>query len=194
MPFHIVQIEDNSPLRDVLRIALDAAEPGLVWAQFITGDAAVPYIQANAADIDLFIVDVHLHGYLSGLQLAFFIRSIHCPGFIVLTSAYGTPNQQVLSTLHSEFIAKPYHIPELTQNLYKYHIEKPNQSPESYIDAGTNSQRQHQGNHRSTELHLPATQPMRRATLSTKVATGEYKKVGVGSGLLHKLISKLRSL
>jgi len=35
---------------------------------------------------------------------------------------------------------------------------------------------------------------MRRATLPTKVATGVYKKAGVGSGLLNKLISKLRSL
>ena len=194
MSIHIVQIEDSSPLRDVLKIALDAADPELVLVQFVTGDEAVPYIQANATDIDLFIVDVHLSGFLSGLQLAFFIRAIHCPGFIVLTSGYGKPNQEILKTLQSEFVAKPWHIPELTQNLFKYHIEKANQSSEPYFDGRADTYRNDQFTGLSIEDKAPSTQHMRRVTLSRKVSTGECKKAVIGSGLLHRLISKMRSL
>ena len=191
---HIVHIEGKSPLRDVLQIALDAAEPDLVLAQFISGDEAVPYIQAHAAEIDLFIVDVCLPGYLSGLQLAFFIRAMQCPGTIVLTSGYGSPNQNALNALHSEFIPKPYHIPELTQNLAKYHIKQSSNELKPRLDVPTDSLSNDQANTRPTDIQSPASQQTRRFVLGRKVATGEHKKVVAGSGLLQKLISKVRSL
>jgi len=194
MPIHIVQIEGNDPMADVLKIALDAAEPELVLAQFITGDDAISYIRDHAADIDLFILDVRLPGYLTGLQLAAFIRAIHCPGFIVFTSGYGTPKREILNALRSEFIPKPWHIPELTQNLFKYHIEKTIQASslrdETPAKAITNFERYVP----SHDVHLSEAHPVRRAMLSRKVATSECKKPVLGSGLLHKLISKMRNL
>lgn len=194
MPMHIVQVEDNSPLRDILKIALDAAEPELVLAQFVTGDDAVSYIQVNAADIDLFILDVRLPGYLSGLQLAAFVRAIHCPGYIVLTSGYGSPSQKVLKAIGSEFVPKPWHIPELTENLFRYHIEKPTQASAPSVTLSSNANGTYRDNARSNVLQARAPERPHRVTLSRKVATSECRKAVAGSGLLHRLILKMRTL
>ncbi len=98
MPIHVVHIEDDRPLRDILRIALTATDSRINLHQFTTGGEALPYVEINRLAIDLFILDIRLPGSMNGLEIAKKIRELDCPGSIVLTSAYGTPNPELLES------------------------------------------------------------------------------------------------
>src|SRR3954464_14010142 len=89
MAMHVVHVEDESQFRSILGLAFQAAEPDIRLCQFASGDDALPYIQANAQHIDLFVLDIRLPGSMTGVQVAEHIRALNCPGYIVLTSAYG---------------------------------------------------------------------------------------------------------
>lgn len=116
---HVVQIEDDKPLKEILKVTLEAAEPKLNLHQFISGDEAIPYIRQNMETIDLIIVDIRLPGELNGVQIAELIRGLNYAGNMVLTSAYARPNSEVLKTLRSEFYPKPWHIIDITNKLLR---------------------------------------------------------------------------
>jgi DNA-binding response OmpR family regulator len=126
---HVVQIEDDRSLREILKVALQAVEPNITLRQFIAGDDAVAYIGQYAQTIDLFVIDLHLPGKVTGVQLAQTIRDLQCPGFIVLTSAYAPPEDDVLASLRSEYYPKPWHILEVTQKLLKYRLSNARNLP-----------------------------------------------------------------
>jgi CheY-like chemotaxis protein len=123
-PMSVVHVEDERPLRDILGIAFRAAEPGINLQQFTSGDEALGYIEANGTDIDLFVLDIRLPGTMNGVQIAQKVRDLHLPGYIVLTSAYQAPDPFLLSSLHSEYYPKPWHLFELTEKLLKYRLSK----------------------------------------------------------------------
>jgi two-component SAPR family response regulator len=116
---HVVQIEDDKPLKEILKVTLEAAEPKLKLNQFISGDEALPYIRQNLADIDLIIVDIRLPGELTGVQVAEIIRKLNYTGNLVLTSAYSRPNSDVLKSLQSDFYPKPWHIIDITNKILR---------------------------------------------------------------------------
>ena len=119
---HVVHIEDERPLRDILKIAFQATEPRINLFQFISGDEAMPYIQQHVHSIDLFVLDIRLPGTMSGLDIAHKIRALRCPGYVVLTSAYSPPDDTLLAALRCEYYPKPWHILDLTQKLLKYRL------------------------------------------------------------------------
>ena len=121
---NIVHVEDEKPLKDILRTTLAAFGPQIKITQFTTGDDALDYIQKNIAGIDLFILDIRLPGKLNGIQLAEKIREMDCAGSIVITSAFSRPTQQVLSELHCEYYRKPWHLSELMQKLLRFEALK----------------------------------------------------------------------
>src|SRR5688572_16646329 len=122
MSIHVVHVEDEKPLRNILGVALRTAEPGILLQQFGTGEDAIPYIENNAQTIDLFVLDVRLPGTMSGLQIAQKIRDINCPGHIVFTSAYSPPPHEFLEQMSAEYLPKPWHLVQLTEKLLKYKL------------------------------------------------------------------------
>jgi DNA-binding response OmpR family regulator len=132
-PIHVVHVEDERPLRDILGIAFRAAEPGITLKQFNSGDDAWSYIEANSNNIDLFVLDIRLPGTMTGVEIAKKVRDLHCPGYIVLTSAYQAPDHDILKTLHSEYYPKPWHLFELTEKLLKYRMNKPPAAPKAQV-------------------------------------------------------------
>ena len=106
----ILHLEDEGPLRDILRIALTSVDPKVEMTQFINSDEAVTYIEKNVNDIDLYILDIRVPGKLNGLELAQKIRALGSKGRIVMTSAYRRPSKEQLTELKSEWMAKPWHI------------------------------------------------------------------------------------
>jgi two-component SAPR family response regulator len=116
---HVVQIEDDKPLKEILKVTLEAAEPHLNLNQFISGDEALPYIRENLENIDLIIVDIRLPGELNGVQIAELIRKLNYKGNMVLTSAYSRPNSDVLKSLSSDFYPKPWHILDITNKILR---------------------------------------------------------------------------
>jgi len=114
---HIVHLEDESPLREILRVALIAAVPNANLKQFIDSDEAVAYIEANAEDIDLYILDIRVPGSMNGVEVAHKIREFGAPGVIAITSAYRAPDKSELDALKCEWFAKPWHIMEVLDKL-----------------------------------------------------------------------------
>jgi DNA-binding NtrC family response regulator len=121
---HVVQIEDDKPLKEILKVTLEAAEPKLNLNQFISGDEALPYIQQNLENIDLIIVDIRLPGNMNGIQIAEHIRQLNYKGNMVLTSAYSRPNSTTLKQLQSDFYPKPWHILDITNKILRLNLDK----------------------------------------------------------------------
>lgn len=122
MSIHIVHVEDDKPLKEILKVAFEAADPHVHLKQFISADDALPYLETNRYSIDLFILDIRIPGSMNGLQLAQKIRQLDCPGYIVLTSAYLRPSREMLTTLRAEYYAKPWHIYDITPKLLQYRL------------------------------------------------------------------------
>lgn len=117
---NIVHVEDEKPLKEILKTTLTTFDPNVKIVQFTTADEALIHITQNFATIDLFIIDIRLPGQLNGVQLAEKIRELKCPGNIVITSAFSRPSQQVLANLNCEYYRKPWHLTELVQKLQQY--------------------------------------------------------------------------
>ncbi len=122
---HVVHIEDDSLLRDILKRSFKHAEIPIDLHQFVCGDDALPYIQERRQAIDLFILDIRLPGELNGIQIAQRLREIGCPGSIILTSAYySSPDPNWLATLKVEYLPKPWYILEIMRKLEQYQLRK----------------------------------------------------------------------
>jgi len=84
------------------------------YAVDIAGDAPSAHEQAIANDYDLMIVDVLLPGF-SGLELCGRLRADGVTAPILMLTARGEPDQRVqgLDAGADDYLAKPYHFPEL---------------------------------------------------------------------------------
>jgi CheY-like chemotaxis protein len=120
----IVHIEDDRPLRDILRLSMELMDAKLILQQFVSGDEAFPYILQHKDDIDLFLLDIRLPGTLNGLEIAERLRcELHVPGHIVITSAYASPAPDVLRRLQAQYYPKPWHILDITPKLLQYKMK-----------------------------------------------------------------------
>src|SRR5689334_1294741 len=120
---HIVHIEDDRPLRDILKMSFTTVDSSINMQQFTSGDEALPYIEQHKHTIDLFILDFRLPGSMTGLQIAKKLREENCPGNIVLTSAFTINKSEVPSSLNIEILPKPWHIIEITPRLLQYRLD-----------------------------------------------------------------------
>ncbi len=119
MILHVLHLEDEASLREVLRSALRVIDldDEVQVEQFENSDDAVRHIEDFGPDIDLFILDIRVPGDLDGVGVARLIRQWGCPGVVVLSSAYTEPDEQLLSSLHAEWMPKPWRLDELGDTL-----------------------------------------------------------------------------
>jgi DNA-binding response OmpR family regulator len=113
----ILHLEDDGPLRDVLKVALQLREPECQVHQFIGSDEAMLFIERHIADIDLYVLDIRVPGKLNGVQVAQRIRELKSPAVVVITSAYKAPEKTLLQQLDCEWFPKPWHIMETSQRI-----------------------------------------------------------------------------
>ena len=125
MGTHIVNIDDDRSLRDVLRVAFQAIDPRVNLHQFGSGDEALPYIEQHIQNIDLFVIDMRLPGTMTGVQIAQKIRERNCSGRIILSSAFALPDPAMLRSLNVEYFPKPWHIMELAQKMGQQRFAMP---------------------------------------------------------------------
>lgn len=117
---NIVHVEDEKPLKDILRTTLAALDPNIKMVQFTTAEDALAYIEQNLTSIDLFILDIRLPGHMNGVQLAEKIRELKWSGNMVITSAFLRPSSEVMMKLNCEYYRKPWHLVELMHKLQNY--------------------------------------------------------------------------
>ena len=113
----IVHMEDESPLREIMNIALSSADPHLKIEQFNDSDSAIEFISQNIANITLFLLDVRVPGELNGIEVAEKIRELGSERPIVITSAYRKPKKVQLEGIKAQWMAKPWHIIDAPQVL-----------------------------------------------------------------------------
>jgi DNA-binding response OmpR family regulator len=113
----VLHLEDEAPLRDILKVALNASAPEMDVVQFISSDDAVRYIEQHTNDIAVFVLDIRVPGKVDGLGVARRIRDLHCDAPIVLTSAYQKPARELLTSLACEWMAKPWYLVEMPKKL-----------------------------------------------------------------------------
>ena len=111
----ILHLEDDGPLREIMQIALSAADPKLKMTQFIDSDAAIEYITANVDKITLYVLDVRVPGQLDGLGVAQKIRELGSKRPILVTSAYRKPDQEKMAAYNCKWMAKPWHLLDAPQ-------------------------------------------------------------------------------
>jgi DNA-binding response OmpR family regulator len=116
---HILHLEDDGPLREILAAAIKAAEPEAELHQFIRSDDAMQHAIDHGDSIDLFILDIRVPGSMNGLEVAQRLRDLKCSGTIVLTSAYRPPDQETLRKLECDWFPKPWHIFQTTSRVLK---------------------------------------------------------------------------
>lgn len=114
---HIVHLEDDGPLQEVLQISLRAANPNLTLKQFIDSDEMFTYTLSNIEDIDLFILDVRVFGSMNGIEVAKKIRQLNTNVPIIITSAFQKPSSDLLLSLNCQWYAKPWHIVDITRDM-----------------------------------------------------------------------------
>lgn len=136
---HIVHLEDESPMREILRVALMAAAPEVNLQQFISSDAAMEYAEKHMEEIDLFILDIRVPGKMNGLELGKSLRDLHSDAIIAITSAYRVPSKTEMDTYRLEWLAKPWHLMEVLDKLLPMirakHEAKPDTSSDVNSDA-----------------------------------------------------------
>lgn len=109
---HILHLEDDGPLREILHVALSAADPTIKLKQFISSDEAIAHIKAHLDTIDLFILDIRVPGSKNGIEVAEEIRRLGSSRPIIITSAFRKPEQHRLDSLNCTWMPKPWHILE----------------------------------------------------------------------------------
>jgi DNA-binding response OmpR family regulator len=114
---HIVHLEDESPMREILRVALMAASPGVNLQQFASSDAAMEYAEQHLNDVDLFILDIRVPGKMNGLEFGKALRDQHSDSIIAITSAYRAPSKAELESYKLEWLAKPWHLMDVLDKL-----------------------------------------------------------------------------
>jgi DNA-binding response OmpR family regulator len=113
----IIHLEDEGPLRDILKVALTSVDPEIEIRQFRNSDDAMVYIRHNWEAIDMLILDIRVPGSLDGLQTAEALRAEGFNATIILTSAHIRPTRDMLTALNCDWMPKPWHITEMTQKL-----------------------------------------------------------------------------
>src|SRR5690606_10624773 len=127
---HIVHLEDDGPLRDVLKVALQLRDPDCQVHQFIGSDDAISYIERNIDEIDLYVLDIRVPGKFNGVEVAQRIREMKSDAVIVITSAYRQPERALLEELNCQWFPKPWHIMETSHKIVKMSKEhKSSQRP-----------------------------------------------------------------
>ncbi len=120
----LLHLEDEGPLRDVFRSAINQLDDQVEVIQFISGDDAWEYIKENIDDISVFILDVRVPGKLDGMALAKQIRELGNTRPIVITSAYIKPDRLHMKDLQLEWMPKPLHILNLAQKILPWVQDK----------------------------------------------------------------------
>lgn len=113
----ILHLEDEGPLRDVFRLAITMFDDKIKLVQFENGEDAWEYTQASLKNIKVFVLDIRLPGEIDGLEVARLIRTAGSQRPIVVTSAFVTPQRNLMKELQLEWMPKPLHILNLVQKI-----------------------------------------------------------------------------
>jgi CheY-like chemotaxis protein len=104
---HVLHLEDEESLRDIVKTTLQILDADLRVVQFEDSDDALDYIHAHGSSIDLFLLDVRVPGSTDGVGVAKKVVATGCLGLIAFLSAYASPDSGTLRGISHVWLAKP---------------------------------------------------------------------------------------
>jgi DNA-binding NtrC family response regulator len=107
---NILHLEDDRHLLDIMETAIKAFIRRADIHQFVNSNQAVEFIEQAHRTVDIYILDIRVQGELNGIEVARSIRQVDPYTPIIITSAYQKPPRQVLSTLQSRWMEKPWYV------------------------------------------------------------------------------------
>jgi YesN/AraC family two-component response regulator len=117
MTLHVVQLEDEYLLRDILKCTIEAYDPRIILTQFADSDTIVDYLQGNTIPIDLFMIDIRVPGSMDGMGVVKKIREMGFTARILLTSGYRRPAEDWYTPLACDWAGKPWSAVDLIERL-----------------------------------------------------------------------------
>ncbi|MEL6269766.1 MAG: hypothetical protein AAFV33_20150 [Chloroflexota bacterium] len=116
----IVHLEDDGPLCELTRTALEFTAPHVELVQYKNSDKLLAYIKANHREVDGYIFDIRVIGTMTGFELAQRMRKAGIATPIVLTSAYLKPPRDEMEKYNLEWLAKPANLFDLQKWVLKH--------------------------------------------------------------------------
>jgi DNA-binding NtrC family response regulator len=120
----IFHLEDDSPLREIFRISLKAADPDITVQQFKDSDSGMQYIEDNLGKISLYVLDIRVPGERDGVGVARYIRELGSTRPVIITSAFEKPDTKILRALDCLWMPKPWHIMNIQRKLLPLVLEE----------------------------------------------------------------------
>jgi len=120
----ILHLEDEGPLRDVFKTAVNTFDRDVEVVQFSSSDDALDYIQTHIASIRVFVLDIRVPGKFDGIQVATKIREMGSHRRIIITSGYVKPDRDYMRTMKIEWMPKPMHLLNVVQKILPWAHEK----------------------------------------------------------------------
>ncbi len=120
---HIIHLEDDNPLQEIFKVAVQTYDPDIECLQFNNSDILLDFIQQDTnAKIQpgVFVLDIRVPGKLNGLEMAEKLREMDISLPIFVTSAYQKPNKSILTKLDLMWMPKPWHIVNATQTIVPF--------------------------------------------------------------------------
>lgn len=122
---HIVFLEDDRHLYNILKVAFQSVKPSLKLVQFAEGEHLLRYVTQPPQPVDVILLDIRVPGKLNGLQVAQALHKASYPAVVILTSAYAVPDNRLLTQLNCTFIPKPWNLPQLIRQLLNIEVSVP---------------------------------------------------------------------
>ena len=113
----LIHLEDDGPLREIFRVAMEAYDPNIQCVQFISSDELLEFNAENQDIIDAYVLDIRVPGKLNGFEVAEHLRELNITKPIIVTSAYKRPDQEELMRLNITWMPKPWHILDAAQTI-----------------------------------------------------------------------------
>jgi len=114
---NLIHLEDDGPLREVFKIALESYDQNMKCTQFSNSDNLMDYVDnlpvATPDDLEtpkVFVLDIRVPGQFNGMEVAEELRKRGILTPIIVTSAYQKPDTKTLGALDLMWMPKPWHI------------------------------------------------------------------------------------
>jgi DNA-binding response OmpR family regulator len=103
----ILCLEDDVSLRNAMQETFAFIDPDLHVQLCATVEQSQRVLGNDVNRYDLFLIDIHISGSVSGLDFARWLRHSGCTSIIALMSAYQRPRLHIMEGLDCRWMPKP---------------------------------------------------------------------------------------
>jgi DNA-binding response OmpR family regulator len=114
---HILHLEDEMTLCEIVHATLLILEPQCKLIQFQKSDDAVRYGLEHITELDLLLFDVRVPGSTDGIGAARLLRTLGYTRLLAFTSAFQPPEPSIVRELDCNWLPKPIGLAQMQMTL-----------------------------------------------------------------------------